>query len=80
MAFEYQGEQHYRWNTVFGESYRDKDKHKREACKRFGITLIEIPYWWDGDIYSLAATIHKYCPWALRQEPKMVRILRAMVH
>jgi hypothetical protein len=24
-----------------------RDKQKREACKNQGITLIEIPYWWD---------------------------------
>jgi hypothetical protein len=34
-----------------------------------GITLIEIPYWWDCKIESLAATIHKYKP-DLIQQPK----------
>jgi hypothetical protein len=27
-----------------------------------GITLIEIPYWWDFEADSLIATIHSYRP------------------
>jgi hypothetical protein len=36
--------------------------NKYAACAKLGITLIEIPYWWDGSIDSLANTIHKYRP------------------
>jgi hypothetical protein len=34
-----------------------KDKMKKEYAKNAGITLIEIPFWWDKSIDSLAATI-----------------------
>jgi hypothetical protein len=27
-----------------------------------GITLIEVPYWWDGKYASLAATVYSYRP------------------
>jgi hypothetical protein len=35
----------------------ERDKEKRQVCKDNGITLIEIPYWWDKTLPSLAATI-----------------------
>jgi hypothetical protein len=62
LAFEYQGEQHY-WDVYgLGNQWerKQRDKEKREACIRKGITLIEIPFWWDKSISSLAATIHQY--------------------
>jgi hypothetical protein len=64
LAFEYQGEQHYydiyamgnRWNQ------RQKDEEKRILCLEKGITLIEIPYWWDKEKLSLISSIHKQRP------------------
>ena len=50
LAFEYQGEQHYHYRSLFHESVRDleqrmaDDQLKRELCEQNGITLIEIPY------------------------------------
>lgn len=35
------------------------DAQKREACKREGITLVEIPYWWDRSKESLLSEIKK---------------------
>lgn len=32
-----------------------------------GITLIEIPYWWDRTRQSLGATVHKFRPDLLSQ-------------
>lgn len=49
MAFEYQGEQHYK-KVYYHRSGRDlktqqdRDKQKRGMCKKLGIKLIEIPY------------------------------------
>lgn len=34
-----------------------RDEQKRLACKRAGISLVEVPYWWDGSLESLAATV-----------------------
>ena len=64
LAFEYQGEHHYHSHYLFGsnETQKVRDEEKRMACKRAGITLIEIPYWWDRSKTSIAATIHKYRP------------------
>lgn len=39
-----------------------RDNEKREACKRAGITLIEVPYWWDGTLQALATAIAYYRP------------------
>ncbi len=62
IAFEYHGSQHYRPHFMFG-SYNDqrqRDQEKREACLGYGITVIEVPYWWDLSKESLMATIKKY--------------------
>jgi hypothetical protein len=63
LAFEYQGEHHYYDIYAVGRNrwlQSQKDEEKREACQREGITLIEIPFWWDGDRSSLMATIYKH--------------------
>ena len=59
LAFEYQGEQHYHdiYSLGSGWNQKERDKEKRILCKEKEITLIEIPYWWDKQISSLAATI-----------------------
>ena len=50
LAFEYHGEQHYRFSPLFHASQqkfeeRQKyDRWKRRVCQRRGITLLEIPY------------------------------------
>jgi hypothetical protein len=46
-----------------------RDAEKREAMKREGITLIEIPYWWDGSIDSLKATIDQHAPGLIKVPP-----------
>lgn len=60
LALEYNGKHHYIHATFFGE-YTLNDDEKRRACKEAGIvtslihltllltgiTLIEVPYWWD---------------------------------
>jgi hypothetical protein len=64
LAFEYQGQHHYLDIYEIG-SYWDvmqKDKDKRQACQENGIKLIEIPYWWDRKLQSLAATIYQHQP------------------
>ena len=38
---------------------RERDEEKRKACKENEITLIEVPYWWNKETSSLAATIQK---------------------
>ena len=66
IAFEYQGEQHYSYVKKFGSrnlfEIQLKDANKLEACKRIGITLVTIPYWWDLSIHSLISTIRKIRP------------------
>jgi hypothetical protein len=59
LAFEYHGEQHFGWHFFFGspKAQKERDAEKHKACKELGITLVEIPYWWDGTAASLAATI-----------------------
>lgn len=41
---------------------QEKDEERKNACKEVGITLIPIPYWWDGRKDSLLATISKIRP------------------
>jgi hypothetical protein len=61
LAFEYQGEHHYQdiYSLGSGWNQKERDEEKRKICKEKKITLIEIPYWWDKQISSLAATIYK---------------------
>jgi hypothetical protein len=51
LAVEYNGQQHYKYNSFmhggskdkfYGQQYRDK--MKRDICKKLGIVLIEVPY------------------------------------
>jgi len=65
LVFEYQGEQHYFDCFGMGNNNRDqkqRDEEKRISCKQQGLTLIEIPYWWDLQITTLIALIHKHRP------------------
>eukprot|EP01114_Cavostelium_apophysatum_P014945 TRINITY_DN3988_c0_g1_i1.p1 TRINITY_DN3988_c0_g1~~TRINITY_DN3988_c0_g1_i1.p1 ORF type:complete len:821 (-),score=192.21 TRINITY_DN3988_c0_g1_i1:289-2751(-) len=39
----------------------------RATCKKLGITLIEVPYWWDRRRESLIATIHKAAPFLVSE-------------
>ncbi len=52
LAFEYQGEHHYRSSSIYGtpERQQEHDAEKHDACKSSGITLIPIPFWWNGKI------------------------------
>jgi hypothetical protein len=61
MAFEYHGEHHYRDNPAFGalELFQTRDQTKQEFCQKLGISLIVIPYWWDGRLSSLKETIEQ---------------------
>jgi len=64
LAFEFNGAQHYE-RRYFNDSLEEqqlKDSSKRIACDTAGITLIEVPYWWDLSKDSLLATIHKSRP------------------
>jgi hypothetical protein len=64
LAFEYQGQQHFFDVYTLGQQWRylERDEDKRLACKEKGITLIEVPFWWDFKKESLIATIHKVRP------------------
>ena len=64
LAFEYQGQQHYDEVRLLGprEIYQQRDEEKRKACREKEITLVEIPFWWDLQVASLQATLHKARP------------------
>jgi len=64
LAFEYHGEQHFQWSYKYGSEEKQKlrDSEKREMCEKFGLTLIEIPFWWNQTTRSLMQTVHKHRP------------------
>ena len=64
LAFEFNGPQHYKDIHFFGPSkqYTERDEEKKMICKLHGITVIDVPYWWNGSKTSLAATIKKIKP------------------
>jgi hypothetical protein len=69
IAFEYQGEQHYRQTVYDTKLTQKRDKEKRSLCESKGVTLIEIPYWWDGTRASLEATIRSKRPDLILKDP-----------
>jgi hypothetical protein len=64
LAFEYHGEHHYNRHFLYGspEEQKQKDLEKKAACQLLSITLVEVPFWWDGLPQSLCATIKKQRP------------------
>jgi hypothetical protein len=64
VALEYQGAPHFdslTENPPF-VNYSAKDKVKRAVCSSAGVSLIEIPYWWDRTLDSLLTSILKVRP------------------
>jgi hypothetical protein len=63
IAFEHQGERHYGIHT-WGHigRIRQNDTEKMELCKRNGITLLQVPFWWDMTKEQLEAAIWKVRP------------------
>ena len=68
LAFEYHGKQHYNKVMTFLHNVRSFDERKAQDinkvldCKNKGITLVEIPYWWNNKEESLKSTIHLQRP------------------
>jgi hypothetical protein len=64
LAFEFRGIHHYQNIYSLGKLHhlQFRDQSKIEECNKHGITLIEVPYWWDCNPNSLIATIHKNRP------------------
>lgn len=57
LAFEYQGRQHYYAANAGFQRQQTRDVQKHLGCEKLNITLISVPFWWNGDIGSLAASI-----------------------
>jgi len=57
LAIEFQGVQHFRSHAFLTERIQWRDDEKSEACSRLGITLLQIPYFWDLRPESLLSSI-----------------------
>jgi len=70
FAIEYQGEGHYFDLVTYGVQHlaEQHDAERRAVCVYMNITLVEIPYWWDGSVEALLNTIHHHRP-DLVEEP-----------
>ena len=64
LAFEYQGEHHYQEIPSFGslELYHSRDIDKLQACADNNISLVVIPYLWDGKSTTLTQYINQQLP------------------
>eukprot|EP00026_Physarum_polycephalum_P000761 Phypoly_transcript_00762.p1 GENE.Phypoly_transcript_00762~~Phypoly_transcript_00762.p1 ORF type:complete len:886 (-),score=68.50 Phypoly_transcript_00762:72-2729(-) len=62
LALEYQDPHHY-FSVWYAskplETYQQRDAMKAQAAVVRGITLIHVPFWWDGTRESLIGTIRK---------------------
>jgi hypothetical protein len=56
------GGHHYPDTEIGSTVQRDRDELKRNGCTHLGVTVIEVPYWWNLSLNSLVATIHKFRP------------------
>ena len=73
-AFEYQGQQHYISTTFLSnlQSFDERqqtDRKKVELCKEAGITLIQVPFWWNKKSESLASTVYDVRPDLFSETP-----------
>lgn len=55
LAFEYQGEQHFQ--QIHNASQEDQDAAKAAILSRHSLSLVEVPYCWDGHASSLSLLI-----------------------
>lgn len=71
MAFEYNGEQHYKSNHYFHRSYQDfvnqvyRDEIKIDICDRMGVYVITVPY--NVPFNDIEGYIRYYLPEAVQQ-------------
>eukprot|EP01128_Nolandella_sp_AFSM9_P008126 TRINITY_DN4682_c0_g1_i1.p1 TRINITY_DN4682_c0_g1~~TRINITY_DN4682_c0_g1_i1.p1 ORF type:complete len:585 (-),score=94.63 TRINITY_DN4682_c0_g1_i1:175-1866(-) len=70
LAFEFHGVHHYSDSMMFGISgmYQENDERKRQLCKRKGITLIEVPHWWDHREQSVPELVREKRPELVNEE------------
>lgn len=61
LALEYQGQAHFKDIYSMGpqRKQKERDDEKRRACLERGITLVEVPFWWDKTKESLQNSIHQ---------------------
>jgi hypothetical protein len=62
VAFELQGVQHFKDVARVGQPTPDVDDAKAATCSRLGITLIHVPYTWNGDSTWLRDTVRTVRP------------------
>ena len=64
LAFEYQGEQHYR--PLYGKAALAKikvnDERKRQLCRYWGVFLIRVPFWKRASLETFLAKKLKESP------------------
>ncbi len=53
---------YYLHSIHYSPAVMDRDQRKKLACLELGINVITIPYWWNGELSSLATTIHMVRP------------------
>jgi len=64
LAFEYIEDPNYSWQYTFGANFSIYTFHKakRAVCEKLGITLIEVPSWWNRELSSLVQAIKRSRP------------------
>lgn len=72
LGFEYQDPHHY-FHSTYGAhtlaEYQSRDAEKHRQAKEKGLTIINVPFWWDWNPESLIATIKHKRPDLLKHLP-----------
>jgi len=64
LGIEYQGVHHFHWNSRYGDSsaQKCKDEERRWRAVQHGLTLLEVPYWWDHSQETIVSMIRDHRP------------------
>eukprot|EP00026_Physarum_polycephalum_P002429 Phypoly_transcript_02435.p1 GENE.Phypoly_transcript_02435~~Phypoly_transcript_02435.p1 ORF type:complete len:884 (+),score=75.70 Phypoly_transcript_02435:120-2771(+) len=60
LCFEFQDSHHYTTTWYYQATktqIQKKDKTKKEAAQKLGMTLVHVPYWWDGSQLGVVSSI-----------------------
>lgn len=80
IGFEFVEDPNHSWQYTVGAKFSPYifSAAKKEVCDSLGITLIEVPSWWDGKIGSLSSAIKRIRPDVFPMDARSPSFVRDM--